>query len=1012
MYSLTKTKIKNLLVTLLTLTLTLALLFMSACNDGGSTGGDNDNTNNTETEETITDYQVIKNGDFEFATTETSKFPYSTSINWTRSTDSDKNTATASTASSGIIDTTQEVWEKLKDNEKPQNAEGTAVNPGTPKSTFNLTSSYDKDDEDKRVNPQLDGNKILMINNKSSVDGLGSAQKFKSSSTITVPVDSYAIISVYVRTDNIVLKSGEKGGAYVLITDKVGSYSYKNIEYRDINTNGKWEKIETVIKGSTFNSTIFNVTLGLGRGNGTFKADYVEGFAFFDNIEATVYSAAEFKALGKTYDFTKVSKDTANYNEYSTPTTNNTITKAYSYEYVKGADVTNLTPTANENYGYNTENILPSTGYDLANGNKIGGANANDSSLPQPIKDAVTDIKDAGLESNAKLIYFNFANASTGFYTTDKINIEADGRHYITFYAKTSVNNENIKMAKVSLINTTVGEETTTLSAVTSFTTTSVTDSAYGEWVKYSILVNNPTDTTTDYRIKFVFGDDESTLISDVYKLQKGYAIFAGLNVETIAEEDYNLISEGSTVSKQTVYGKYSNYTEDETSSTVKDSYSINPDKYGEFEIQTKPTTYIPNFIVKGDKSGTKVGIVNSKYNYDFLTASEKTSFKNLKESSNENAQLILFKSSNTASQLLTSRKVITANAISQITIKLRVLDGATVKIRLVDSTPNDDGSYNALSLTGDNGDTKELVITATKDTLLTENKWSEVCFYVAAGNEDINYRVEFSFENGKTGTMFLHSATDNLASIETVAALDAEIKSLGDEFEEIGIPYNATLSHTRAPATVLSTDDDGNDVTSTRTFEATEIYTSNNVYTFAKFNTIFADTEIDERVSEDDTTEEETEEEDKGYQLTSDLGLQISSLVLALALIAVLVVVVVKTVKKKTIKQKATVKEYYSRNARDEAMEKIAKKKAKIDLSSNSDEEYDYDEAEQIGEEVIEEEVEETSSETEEAVIDVEELSKEPDVVIEEPTNEVDGEEEVSSETPSEKTEETKKED
>ncbi len=1005
MYSLTKTKIKNLFVTLFTLLITLSLVFMSACNDDSSTsdnnGGDN---NNTETEETITDYQVIKNGDFEFATTENSKFPYSTSINWTRSTDSDLTSAPSSTASSGIIDTTPDVWEKLKDSEKPVNAEGTAVNPGTPKATFNLTSSYDKDDEDKKVNPQVDGNKILMIANKSSEEGLGTAQKFKSSSTITVPIDSYAIISVYVRTDNIKMKSGEQGGAYVLITDKVSSYSYKNIEYRNINTNGKWEKIETVIKGSNFNSTIFNITVGLGRGNGTYTADYVEGFAFFDNIEATVYSAAEFKALNKSYNFINVDKDVANYNEYATPTTNGTITKAYTYEYVKGADITNLTPVANENYGYNTENILPSTNYDLANGNKIGSANANDSGLPQSIKDAVTDIKDAGLDSDAKLIYFNFENASTGFYTTDKINIEADGRHYITFYAKTNVSNDKIKMAKVSLINTTVGEETTDVSAVTSFTTTTVTDSAYGKWVKYSILVNNPTDTTTDYKIKFVFGDDETKLINDIYKLQKGYAIFAGLNVETISEENYDLISTGNTVSKLSVYGKYSNYTKDEDSSTKKDTYSIVPDKYGEFEIQTKPTTYIPNFIVKGDKSETKVGIVNSKYDYDFLTASEKTSFKALNESNNENAQLILFKSTNTASQLLSSRRVITANAISKISIKLKVLGDATVKVRLVNSTPNANGSYNALSLTGDNGDTKELIITATKDTLLTETKWSEICFYVAAGNEDINFRVEFSFETGKTGTMFLHSVTDNLTDIETLDALESEITSLGKEFNDIGIPYNATLTHTRAPATVLSTDEEGNEVTSTRTFEPTEIYTSNNVYTFAKFNTTFADTEIDERVTEDDSTEDTTEEEDEGYKVTTDLGLQISSLVLALALIAVLIVVIVRTVKKRTVKQKATVKEYYNRNARDEAMEKIAKKKAKIDLSSSDDEEeYNYEEAEQISEDVLEEVIEEPTSETEETVIDVEELSKEPDVVIEEPTTEVEETEEVSTEATSE---------
>ncbi len=996
MYSLTKTKIKKFLIVLLTLVLTLSLAFVTACNGtDDDSDGDNDNTN-TSTEETITDYQVVKNGDFEFSTTETTKYPYSSSISWTRSTDSDKNTATSSTASSGIIDTKDDVWAKLKDNEKP------SENPGTPFSKGLITSSdYDYEDEDKRENVQADGTKILMINNKSSVEGLGSAQKFKSSSTISVPVDSYAIVSLWVRTDNIVLKSGEKGGAYILLTDKVSSYSYKNIEVRDINTNGKWEKIEFVIKGSTFNSASFNLTVGLGRGNGTFKADYVEGFAFFDNVQAKVYTASEFKAMNRTDSFTNVDRNTPNYNTYVAPTANSTLSYAYSYEYVKDADVINLTPVANYDFGYNTANVIPSYNYNLATGNEINKATAS-AVTNQTIKDAIVDIGDAGLSNGAELIYFDFKNASTGYFTTDKIDIPSEGRHYITFYAKTNVNNDKIKMAKVSIVNTTVGEETTTLTALSSFTTTSIEDSAYGKWVKYSILVNNPTDTQTDYKIKFVFGDDESTLIGDVYKLQKGYAIFAGLNVETISEENYELIATGTTVAKSTVYGKYSNYSKDEGASESKDTYSISPDQYGKFEIESKPTSYIPNYVVKGSREGTYIGIVNSKYNdnYSFLTESEKASFASLKDDGNEHAQLVLFKNNTVGtSQLLSPRKTVTANGISKISVKLKVLGDAIAHVRLVDGNPNSDGSYKTLEL--DAGDWKKSLLSkADKNTLMPDDKWSEICFYVAAGNEAISYRVEITLEN--PGTLFVKSISDDLSAIESIDALNKEIEVLSKDFEEINLPLSEALTHTRAPATVLSTDEDGNDVTSTRTFEPTEIYTSNNVYTFANFTTIFADTEIDER-EEDDTTVEDTTDDDT-YQVTTDIGLQISSLILALALIAVLIVVVVKNVRKKTTKRKAKVAEYYSRDTRDVAMEKIAKKKANIDVSSDgAEEEYNYEEAEAINEE------EALIEEATEAVIDVEELTEEADVETNEETVEAT---EATEASDAETAEEEKKED
>lgn len=1001
MYSLTKTKIKNFLIVLLTFTLTLALALMTACGDTTTNDNGGDDETETKTEETITDYQIVKNGDFEFATKEDTKYPYTSSINWTRSTDTDKNSATSSSVSSGIIDTSADAWAKLKDNEKPVDANGTAVNPGTPYSNKLITSSnYDYEDEDKRVNPQVDKTKILMINNKSSVDGLGSAQKFKSTSTISVPVDSYAIISIWVRTDNIKLKSGENGGAYVLISDRVGSTSYKTIEYRNINTNSKWEKIETVIKGSTFNSATFTVTLGLGRGNGTFKADYVEGFAFFDNVEATVYTASEYKALGRTDSFKNVSKDDANYNVYTTPTTNNTLSYAYTYEYVKDADVVNLTPTTNEIRGYNTENIKPSCNYDLSTDNEIKKVKANEVSN-ETIKTAIEDIKDTALPEDTSLIYFDFKRASTGYFTTNNVSIGEKARHYITFYAKTSVENDKIKMAKVDLINTTTGDETTTLSSFTSFTTTSVEDSAYGNWVKYTILVYNPTDTTTDYKIKFVFGDDESVLIDDIYKLQKGYAIFAGLNVETISEDNYNLVSAGSTVSKLSVYGKYSNYEEDKTESASKDVYSITPDQYGKFEIVNNPTSYIPNFTVTGKREDAKAGIVNSKYNanYSFLTDSEKETFAGLKEKTNEHAQLIIFKNPATAgtSKLLSSRRVITENAISVVSLKLRVLGDASAIIKLVENTPNKDGSYNTLALdttNSENGWKKELSTTVNKDAFRL-NGWTEVRFYIAAGNETINYRVEISLD--KPGTVFINSLTDDLSLFESVEALDKEIEDIGKEFKDLGLDLSEPLKHTREPATVLSTDDEGNDVESTRTFEPTEIYTSNGLYTFAKFTTIFVENEIDERTQDESDTETDTETPDEdAYTVTADLGLQISSLVLALALIIVLLVIVYRNIKKKTTTRKAVVESYYDRNTRDEAMAKISKKKAQINVSDDDEiKEYDYEEAQSVNEEEVEEEiVEESTEESKEVIIDTEEIEKAPEAVVEEPTTEKTSEE------------------
>ena len=93
MYLLSKLKLKKLLILLLTFAMCISLALATAC---GDTVDDNDDDDNeTQTEETLTDYQTLKNGDFEFGTTADTKFPYSSSINWTRSVDSDNTSATS-----------------------------------------------------------------------------------------------------------------------------------------------------------------------------------------------------------------------------------------------------------------------------------------------------------------------------------------------------------------------------------------------------------------------------------------------------------------------------------------------------------------------------------------------------------------------------------------------------------------------------------------------------------------------------------------------------------------------------------------------------------------------------------------------------------------------------------------------------------------------------------------------------------------------------------------------------
>ena len=100
-------KFKKFLILMLSLIMAFSLVLFTAC-EKEDTG--DDDTTTTEEEETITDYQLLNNGDFEFYTTEKTTFPYSSSIKWSRSNDKSSTSSITSIATSGIIDTSDEAF--------------------------------------------------------------------------------------------------------------------------------------------------------------------------------------------------------------------------------------------------------------------------------------------------------------------------------------------------------------------------------------------------------------------------------------------------------------------------------------------------------------------------------------------------------------------------------------------------------------------------------------------------------------------------------------------------------------------------------------------------------------------------------------------------------------------------------------------------------------------------------------------------------------------------------------
>ncbi|MBO5713544.1 MAG: hypothetical protein J6R88_05040 [Clostridia bacterium] len=1010
-------KLKKFLILILSVIMALSLFVFTACDPEEETP-DDDTTTPTE-ETSVTDYQALANGDFEFYTNEKTSYPYSSSIKWTRSNDKSNTSSITSTATSGIIDTSDDAYSKLTN--KPTN------NPRTPDYYGLVKNEYDAEDTAKRVNANTEGTKVLMINNKSSVARQGTAQKFTSSTTLTVPQNKYGVLTVWVKTselDTIVVdkKSSKEYGAYVLITNSIGGNDLAPILVDNINTNEEWAQINLLVKGSEINSTSYIVTLGLGKGSKTNTDGYVEGYAFFDNLSFKTYTKEEYSAwtengvINVTNDTTKATLtknlkdltyldngDKAEYNE----TTPKTYTKTeIKVAYPNGISYTS-TDLTGSNFAFANIDEITNKPYDLTNGglnthvtSTAGELKTNAPAIFDSEKVKFNDFNDASVVN-----YIAFSKASSGTFKTKEFTVASDERKVITFYAQAKITNLSTKaVAKIQLQET--GKD-----AVDVFANIKAGDEKgdFGYWNKYTVAVYNPTKNDVKFTLNMLLGIDKGVTSNMPSRdLAEGYAIIANVQDAVVSEEIYNLISSNNNSSKKTLYGDINNF-DDSKDAHSHDEYSLSTDIAGQLEIQSKPVS-VPEFnLVATDKTKVESGLVNSAYNdtyiangytFDVATLKTLTNLRSDKKTYNTNAQsLVLHNKELTNSALVSSKSTLSANSYTAIIVKLRVTGSAKANVYLSTTKYNlTTNKFDLLDITGDDDGENQIiksgVVTATSHK--ANENWVEIRFYVATGNESIDYRVEIYNGDrdggaGSVGTIFVDNVyiadfeADDFAKekAQYVDEFNTLIKNETDATKKAS--YTFSSFEYKRVATVKYTNDDGEEAEKTREFPATEVYKGNDYIKFVSYETIHVDNVIDETTTEE---EEETEnEESNPYKdsLTQDLPLLIISGIIALALIIAIVVVIIKNNTKKRAKTAKKKEEYYSKDARSIAIKKILDKKSKINVEKDDfDTEYDYEEAARIGEE---------NEEVVEEVIDLEELEKGNDVLNETDAEETDAE-------------------
>ena len=637
-----KSKKKLLALFLSSMMLTSAFAFAS-CKDDDTT----DNTDDTETEDTTEiedDGLLITNGGFETFNKKDGLNLIGTSVNgWTRST----NTATSGSAlssksASGIIDTEDDAWNDLTTS-KLGELKASELTEEQAKEKWSSMSAKDKldyykawkdndDNDDKEIsdlefyqafniddedlptcaNPKTHDNStentnVLMIHNhyyNSSYETIGTAQKFTSSSTVTVQAGTSAKLSLWVKTSDLqsTTSAGESQeavdkGAYIRVTNNLGGTAQDPLEIKNINTKGVtenngWVQYTLLLKGASFTDTTFTLVLGLGQSGGTDRYEYVNGYAFFDDIQVETLKNDDYDKLVDANEdnildtgVTEITIDVKK-EQRVVEAKNVKDVKYFAVNYYESAEPEDINVNYPDFWNVNAWNFEATT---EENGNKTYVSTTN----LAPAGTTIAPTLATGLSNTNDLIQIfdtpDAMNGSTNAYLqtvyndylkdTDKDNdflknqtdkkllmlLSASGASYtakldydfimpadkytaISFFVKTS-DMTGFTGGGVKVVNKNDSSNAVSLSNISTATLEGVkigdTEDYYDGWQKCYLFVSNETDETQYFNLSFSFGP---TTIYDSTETsyQSGFMAVTGFEQYDMDEKIFAFAKSGS----------------------------------------------------------------------------------------------------------------------------------------------------------------------------------------------------------------------------------------------------------------------------------------------------------------------------------------------------------------------------------------------------------------------------------------------------------------------------------
>lgn len=978
--------LKKFLTLIAAFTLALCLAFSVACGGNTTSGSTDSGKDDDEAVVNPTDYQTVKNGDFEFGTFGDSvSYPVYTGVNWTRYRDNSYSTsAISSSKNSGIIDTDDDAYNKIASAQNFPKLEGSDEywNPKTP--AFYGFGGNRYEEEDFEANPNEDklvtkGSKILMIHNVSSTSGRGTAQKFVSSSSLTTTT-GYGKLSVWVLTKDLkTLQDTEAFGAYISVNNTLSS-SRNPFLVKNINTNGLWAEYVIYLKTSDYAKSSFTVTLGLGFGSDKYMAEYVEGFAYFDDIHYEEIDKATFQTETTSNDgeyslFDADSKETSkdavtvktNEKSYEYGIKN---TETNVYEYATSGD-NKVNKTIKYVYSHLMDTTAPTLTFsgefnDVPEANKTDAGSCGYKAFNEleTLNLGVTNT----YGDSALTAYVNLTKASSFTLTSNSISIEKNAYKQYNFLVYVKVGAQQtgatIEVEELDSAGNVLGDP---IEVAADFDTYNETDKDYA-WKKVSVFVSNnlnlkgDTNTERYIRFKFTLGTTEITDFNQGnydYTLTKGFALFTGFEERNLPEEEYNVVSsEADYKSTITLGNEFPNGPETDDDEEEDTDYAFTSAQSTIFDLKTGVAKQVSDYtgvvanhtMIGGtnkeyNSANVISGVVSSKYadssNYDANLSDVATALNSLKSGDTQIQPLLIKNTSSTAYGYLGTKLTFSANTTTLVSVQVKVLEG-TAYVYLANADPL--SNFDLLNITINNNEggtaSKELFVEVTKNSApAASGKWVTVNFLITTGDEDISYRVELWNGSRDGNVQSQGSVLFNKVSVTTSATEKQLLSKLGNP------DPTTSEEHTRATSIVTytdtsETDKKGDPVKKTyeRSYKPMVVYRefANDCTIIATYETIHAPVTIDETtVSDDDTDSDDTSSDTTNENTNNGLGqanwaLQLTSIIIAAILVVVLIIVLIRVLVKKNKRFTLSNENEMDNNARANVASSNTKKKAK----------------------------------------------------------------------------------